>query len=118
VVSYYNWKKYGQKKDMPNFKTWVMCKTHRLPMDARLYFEGDRCLMDEVLDYNEFIAKFTGLCTKLGVPFQGEMPREKTDITRQKVDALTYYDDESREKIASLFKREIQLMRYTFTPYS
>jgi hypothetical protein len=51
VVSYYNWKKFGQNKPMPAFKTWVMQKTHRLPLDARLYFDGNACMMDEVLEY-------------------------------------------------------------------
>ncbi|MFU8893837.1 MAG: hypothetical protein ACNA8L_09435 [Luteolibacter sp.] len=114
VVSYYNWKKYGQEKGMPDFKTWVMEKTHRLPMDARLYFDGDQCLMDQVLDYEGFIGKFTALCANLGIPFQGEMPREKTNITPGKADFRTYYDEESREKIASVFQREIQLMEYAF----
>jgi len=114
AVSYYNWKKFGQERKMPDFKTWVMQKTHRLPMDARLYFDEDKCLMDEVLDYDDFVAGFTGVCARLGIPFRGEMPREKTNITKQKVDCRTYYDDESREKIASVFPREIQRMGYRF----
>jgi hypothetical protein len=118
LVSYYHWKKDGQGKAMPDFKTWVMEKTHRLPMDARLYFDGDQCLMDEVLDYEGFVGKFTDLCTTLGIPFQGEMPREKTNITKQKIDHRSYYDDESREKVASVFHREVRLMGYAFAPAS
>jgi hypothetical protein len=70
--------------------------------------------MDELLDYQRFIGKFSGLCAKLGIPFQGEMPRGKTNITPGKADFRTYYDEESREKIASVFQREIQLMGYVF----
>ena len=118
VVSYYNWKKFGQSKPMPSFKTWVMQKTHRLPLDAALYFEGDKCLMDEVLEYDQFIPRFSALCEKLQVPFDGEMPREKTNITQHKVDYREFYDDETREKVAQEFTREIRLMGYVFDPQS
>lgn len=114
VVSYYNWKKFGQNKPMPSFKTWVMEKTHRLPLDARLYFDGDMCLMDEVLEYKGFLGHFSGVCAKLNIPYDGTMPREKTNITSQPVDYREYYDEETREKVAAEFSREIRLMRYVF----
>lgn len=116
VVSYYNWKKFGQEKRMPDFKTWVMEKTHRLPRDASLYFEDEQCLMDEVLDYRGFIEKFVALCERLGIPFNGEMPREKTNIMSRMFDFRTFYDDECREKVASEFHREIKLMDYSSDP--
>lgn len=118
VVSYYNWKKFGQNKPMPSFKTWVMQKTHRLPLDARLYFDGDTCLMDEVLEYKGFLGHFAGLCQKLHIPYDGNMPREKTNITSQPVDYRDYYDEETREKVAAEFSREIRLMGYVFDPQS
>jgi hypothetical protein len=118
VVSYYNWKKFGQGKPMPDFKTWVMCKTHRLPLDASLYFEGEQCLMDEVLEYKGFIGRFNDLCQRMNIPFSGNMPREKTNITSQPVDYREFYDEETREKIAQEFSREIRLMGYVFDPES
>jgi len=114
VVSYYNWKKFGQRKPMPDFKTWVMDKTHRLPADASLYFEGEDCLMDEVLEYEGFITRFSELCKKLDIPFSGQMPREKTNIPREKMDYRDYYDTETRDKVAELFRREILKMKYVF----
>lgn len=114
VVSYYNWKKFGQRKPMPDFKTWVMKKTHRLPADASLYFDGEDCLMDEVLEYDGFISRFRELCDKLHVPYDGNMPREKTNITKEKIIYQDFYDDETREKLAELFRREIKLMGYEF----
>lgn len=114
VVSYYNWKKFGQRKPMPDFKTWVMKKSHRLPSDASLYFDGEACMMDEVFEYDGFLSKFTDLCQRLGIPFNGDMPREKTNITKEKVIYQDYYDQETREMVASKFEREISLMRYVF----
>ncbi len=114
VVSYYNWKRLGQGRKLPPFREYVLEKTHRLPLDARLYFDGDRCIVDEVLDFNDFKTTFAALCQRLGVPFDGNMPREKTNITEAPVDYHTYYDDETREKIAECFAREIKLLGYRF----
>ena len=114
VVSYYNWKKFGQRKPMPDFKTWVMEKTHRLPKDASLYFKDNTCLVDQVIEFDGFISRFNDLSIKLGVPFNVEMPREKTNITQNKVDYRDFYDDETREKVAEHFQREIRLMGYKY----
>ena len=112
VVSYYHWKTLGQGRALPPFKEYVMEKTHRLPLDARLYFDGGGCLMDEVLDFDSFRVSFPALCERLGIPFDGVMPREKTHISRQPVDYRGYYDDETRAKVADCFSREIAHMGY------
>jgi hypothetical protein len=101
---------------MPEFKAWVMEKTHRLPLDGALYFDGETCLVDEVLEYRGFLAGFSGLCERLGIPFDGTMPREKTNITQSPVDYRDYYDAESRELVATMFRREIALRGYQFDP--
>jgi hypothetical protein len=114
VVSYYNWKKFGQGRELPPFRDYVMEKTHRLPLDARLYFDGKECLMDEVIDFKNFNVSFTAHCQRLGIPYNGQMPREKTNITSHKVDYSEYYTDETRLKVSECFEREIQLMNYSF----
>lgn len=114
VVSYYNWKKNGQGKTVPDFKTYVVNKAHRLPLDADLYFDGGTCLMDEVLDYSQFPGAFSELCQRLKIPFDGVMPREKTEVRKEKADYRDYYDDETKALVAKHFAREISLMNYTF----
>jgi len=116
VVSYYNWKKFGQGRELPSFRDYVLKKTHRLPLDARLYFDGETNMMDEVFDFKNFNDSFTSLCQRLGVPYDGKMPREKTNITADKVDYREYYDEETKEKVANEFRREIKLMGYVFDP--
>jgi len=116
VVSYYNWKKFGQGRTMPEFRHYVLEKTHRLPADARLYFDGDQCLMDEVLDFKDFTASFAALCGRLGIPYDGNMPREKTNITSAPIDYRTFYDEETRAKVAECYAREISLLDYQFDP--
>lgn len=114
VVSYYNWKRLGQGRAMPSFEDYVLKKSHRLPTDARLYFEAGHCVVDEVLDYQNFQAGFARLCERLGVPYGGVMPREKTNITERPVDYRAYYNEQTKCKVAELFAREIDKMGYTF----
>jgi len=114
VVSYYNWKKFGQERNIPPFKDYVMKKSHRLPCDGDLYFDGETCMMDEVHDYRNFLQTFATICERLGIPYDGVMPREKTGVTQEKSGCSDYYDDETRKKVAELFTREIRLMNYQF----
>ncbi|MCP5548718.1 MAG: sulfotransferase family 2 domain-containing protein [Akkermansiaceae bacterium] len=115
VVSYYNWKKHGQGKAIPDFREYVLTKSHRLPCDGDLYFDGETCLMDEVIDYKGFLDSFAALCQRLGIPYDGHMPREKTGVKQEKGrDHRDYYDEETKARVASLFAREIDLMGYTF----
>jgi len=114
VVSYYNWKKFGQKRKMPDFKSYVMNKSHRLPRDANLYFDGEICMMDRVGDFSDLNNHFAEICRDLAIPFDGELPREKTNITSEKVDYRDYYDTETRDKVYELFQREIKLKKFNF----
>ncbi len=116
VVSYYHWKRLGQNRKLPPFREYVLEKTKRLPLDSRLYFDGDKCLMDEVLDFDNFQVSFPALCRRLGIPFDGLMPREKTHINRQPIDYHGYYDEDTRDKVAECFSREIGLLGYRWEP--
>ena len=118
VVSYYNWKKHGQNKSAPQFANYVIHKSHRLPMDARLYFDNNICMMDNVYDYTDFINSFKQICQKLDIPFNGNMPNEKTGINKNKHDYKQFYNEETQGVVEKLFAREIKLMNYQFTPSS
>jgi hypothetical protein len=114
VVSYYNWKKHGQGRSIPPFEEYVLQKTHRLPLDARLYFDDDVSIMDDVFDYNNFMESFTEVCNRLNIPFDGKMPSEKTGINKNSTEYQECYTDETRECIEHVFNREIKLMHYQF----
>jgi hypothetical protein len=114
VVSYYHWKRDGQGRKLPAFDEYVTRKTHRLPLDARLYFDGEHCLMDDVFDFRNFQESFEAVCKLLAIPFDGIMPREKTNITRHKPRYEDYYTEATRRTVAEAYRREIALMGYTY----
>ena len=118
VVSYYHWKKFGQGRRLPEFGEYVTRKTHRLPRDARLYFEDETCLMDDVFDFRDFRKSFEDVCVRLRIPFDGEMPREKTNMTQHKPNYEEYYTAETQRTVAEAYRREIALMGYNFKELS
>ena len=115
VVSYYLWKKHGQSKSLPDFDEYVLTKTHRLPMDAGLYCnESGSCLVDRIYDFHNLMYDVASLYQRLGLEFDGLLPREKTDIKVDRKPYQEYYSSKSREKVAEVFSREIELLKYSF----
>lgn len=114
LVSYYLWKRDGQSRPMPSFKSWVMGKPHRLPVDADLYMSGDQLMVDRVFEYRDLASALRELGSRTGVPVPAVLPAEKTGIATDRKPWPTYYDDESRARVEALFRREIALMSYRF----
>lgn len=114
VVSYYNWKKNGQKRKMLSFDEYVLNKTHRLPADSKLYCDDQGFILDDIFDYSNFIGSFNDVCKRLKIPFSGKMPQEKVGFNKKSADFTAYYDERTKEKISQVFNREIKLMQYTF----
>jgi hypothetical protein len=115
VVSYFLWKRHGQGRSVPDFRDYVLKKTHRLPADGRLYLDDDgQPLVDHVGQYADFQAEFTRICARLEIAFDGDFPREKTGIAVDRRPYQDYYDEETRAVVAQLFAREIALFGYRF----
>ena len=115
VVSYYLWKLHGQERDMPPFREYVLKKFHRLPTDGGLYLdEGGHLLVDEVIQFRNLMTGFRNLTSRLQIPFDGDLPREKAEKRPNRRPYPEYYDEETKDKVASLFRREIELFGYRF----
>ncbi|WP_439107503.1 hypothetical protein [Congregibacter sp.] len=114
AVSYYLWKQHGQGRDMPGFSEYVDKKPHRLPRDAKLYFEGDDVLVDRVFEFRDLSAALQELRERLGLELPEPLPREKTGVAAERKPYREYYDEQSKARIGELFSREIALMNYRF----
>jgi hypothetical protein len=99
---------------MPPFKSWVLGRPHRLPLDAGLYMADETLLVDRVFDYRELDSALRELGSRTGLPVPAVLPGEKTGIARDRKPWPSYYDAESRQRVADLFRREIALMGYRF----
>jgi len=114
VVSYYLWKTHGQGRSLPPFRDYVLRKSHRLPADGKLYFDGGQPLVDKVYEFRDLDSMLADLRRRLGIPIESPLPAEKTGIKSDRKHYQDYYDPDTRDKVAELFAREIRLMGYTF----
>jgi hypothetical protein len=68
-----------------------------------------------------FIGKFENLekelesiCEHIGVPFDGWLPKAKGDFRKNRQQYRTFYNKQQKEVIQHYFKKEIDLLGYTF----
>ncbi|MEE4110997.1 MAG: hypothetical protein V2I24_16710 [Halieaceae bacterium] len=114
TVSYYLWKKHGQGRSMPDFATYVERKPHRLPIDSPLYCDDGGVIVDRIFEFRDLPAALAELRQRLGLELPEPLPREKTGVARERRPYREYYDEATRERVAALFAREIEIMGYRF----
>jgi hypothetical protein len=115
VVSYYLWKRHGQQRRMPAFRDWVLEKSHRLPADSTLYCDDTGALLvDRVFQFRDLPAALQQLREQIGLQLPEPLPREKAAVAPRRRPYTDYYDDDTRERVARLFAREITLFGYRF----
>ena len=100
---------------MPAFADYVRRKAHRLPVDSRLYCDGEGAtLVDRIYEFRRLPEALADLRRRLGLTLPEPLPREKGAIARDRRPYTEYYDEESRAQVGRLFAREIELMGYRF----
>ena len=115
AVSYYLWKKHGQRKPMPDFEDYLFRKAHRLTVDSGLYCDDNgEVLVDHIYEFRELPAALADLRQRLGLSLPEPLPREKTAVAPERKPYTEYYSDIARKQVAQLFAREIALMGYRF----
>ena len=113
-VSYYLWKTEGQGKSLPEFSEYVRRKSHRLPVDSQLYCDAQGPIVDRVFEFRNLSSALSELRERLGLSIPEPLPREKTGVASSRKPYSAYYDDKTRDAIATLFRREIALFDYRF----
>ncbi len=114
VVSYYLWKRYGQGRNVPPFRDYVLKKTHRLPMDGQLYIENGMPVVDFVGRFENFEQDFLHVCERLGIPFDGNFPEEKIGIAPDRRPYYEFFCPQTRSVVAEKYADEIRLFNYRF----
>ncbi|MEL7046586.1 MAG: sulfotransferase family 2 domain-containing protein [Pseudomonadota bacterium] len=115
TVSYYLWKKHGQDRSMPEFADYIERKSHRLPVDSALYCDDGAVIVDRIFEFRELSSALAELRERLGLQLPEPLPREKTGVATQRKPYADYYDEETRQRVAELYQREIELMGYAFS---
>lgn len=144
IVSEYKYRGYPVKVDFKTYlfkhlpaPGWTDGYCHVVPQYDFLHDEGGRLLVDFVGRYETLQADFDKVCARVGIPptrlprvnrsLEEARPRSFRDLRKQVRRAIwsrerqhtfphytDYYDDESRELVGRLFRKDVEAFSYGF----
>ncbi|SMX48319.1 sulfotransferase family 2 domain-containing protein [Maliponia aquimaris] len=82
-----------------------------------LYTIDNQIVADHVIRFETLVPGLTDTCARLGIPFDGWLPRAKGSHrpkTGAKADPFRFYTPELRDTVGRLYEREISTFGYTF----
>ena len=144
IVSEYKYRGYPVKIDFKTYlfkrlpaPGWTDTYRHIIPQYDFLHDEAGKLLVDFVGRYESLQADFDTVCARVGIPptplpqvnrsLEGTWPDSLRELRKQLRRALwslerkhtfphytQYYDDESREFVGRLFRKDIEAFNYAF----
>jgi len=117
VVSLYHWQlKTEPQHDITSFENYVVKKKHLYnKKDWHLYAANDIPIVDFVIDYNNLNQDLAFVCKKLNIPYTNQITNIKyKSETRIEKNYKKFYNNETKEIIRNIYKKEIDYFRYEF----
>lgn len=82
--------------------------------NSRYYFDkSGNLICNRYIRYENLDEDFESVCKELGIPFE-KLPMTKNKQRAEKKHYSYYYNEKTKAKIESLFKREIDFFKYKF----
>jgi hypothetical protein len=144
IVSEYKYRGYPVKIDFKTYlfkhlpaPGWTDTYCHIIPQYDFLYDDAGKLLVDFVGKYESLQADFDKVCARLGIP-PTPLPRVNRSLDEARPSTLRelrkqvrraiwsrerahtfphyteYYDDESREFVGGLFRKDVEVFNYSF----
>lgn len=83
----------------------------------KIYTIGGKVCVDFLGKYESFADAIDQISSKIGIRITDHMPRAKSGISPSRKKVMDFYDDSTREIVANVFKKEIELLNYTVPDY-
>lgn len=110
VISYYYWENRKEKyTDLDDF-----LKKKKLCTDFHRYSINGELAVDFVGRYENFTEDLNFVCNKLGIPFDGWMPREKSQYRKDRRSYRDVLTGDQKKFIDNCFSREIAHFGYEY----
>ena len=113
-VSFYYWQ-YRNPEKRPAFETYLRDPHYRACIDNfGIYGIRDEVIVDQVLRYENLAEDFAAVLQRLGLPADTSLPRVKAAPRPKGAHYSSLYTPETRDLVASWYRREIEAFGYTF----
>ena len=99
------------------FNEWFESRKKKgfLHYNYPLYSDNnDKILVDFVGKYENLETDLLKICNKIGIQFDNWLPKAKGGFRKDKKHYSHYFNEEQKEFINKYFKKEIELMNYSF----
>jgi hypothetical protein len=106
---------YHRQPEIP-FNEWIKTFSLNLrsqPLNYPLYSIKGKVELDFIGKFENLYEDLTYILKKLNIPLI-DLPREKVNFRSNREDYRTFYNDNSKKIINKFYKKEIELMGYSF----
>ena len=115
VVSLYHWRFRDSETPAPSLSTSPRRRsTTFATKNQRIYRIKGEVAVDRVLRYESLDADLTAVWTELGLPGAPDLPHAKRGSRPRGPSYRSYYDDDTRARVADLFAAPIAELGYEF----
>ncbi|MDO6461492.1 sulfotransferase family 2 domain-containing protein [Granulosicoccaceae sp. 1_MG-2023] len=98
-------------RDQPKFRRKVLAWPHFRPQYEFVYSSAGRSIVDYVAKFEKLADEYVYISKKLSL---GETDGLKVINSSDRRDYRSYYDDETRQIVAELYRKDIELFGYEF----
>lgn len=114
VSQYFHYKSYHGIKEL-SFDDYLKTESvSEFPFNYTSYTKNDSVIVDFIGRYENLKNDLKMVCDKVGINFDGRLPHAKGKFRTEKKHYSSYYNEESRKLIKTLFQKEINLFGYKF----
>jgi Sulfotransferase family len=112
-VSWYH-HRYRRKATPPPFDTFIHSDRRARINNYEIYTIGEQVAVDFIGRYETLEQDLRHALSHVGVTFEAELPRAKSAFRSHAKPYREYYDEDTRAIVGDWYKREIELLGYTF----
>jgi hypothetical protein len=111
VVSYYYY--ICKPKKVP-FHKFMESGQYKRALNYPLYSIQNEVAVDYLGSYENLEEDLEEICTKVGIPFDGWLPKAKGNFRSEHQNYQDFYNEEHKKLVQQYYKREIEVSGYEF----
>ena len=101
------------QEDFKQFCIDCVKGTQDFPVGYKLYTINDEIAVDYIGKYESLTNDFNFICKKLGISYQGDLPKLRADKRLDKKHFSKFYDFETKEIVKNHYQKEIKMFDYS-----